>query len=94
MTIVEGLIPADPPAPLSVIENFISVRRDRRKCMFPMCGGWWEKSVNEETTLCVDCVGNEECYIAEIDLGNLRNKVFSFFISLGGNIVLGSVRPK
>ena len=40
MAIVEGLIMADPPAPLSVIEIFYSVMRDRRKCMFPMCGGW------------------------------------------------------
>ena len=91
---VEGSIPADPPAPLSVIEKFYSVRRDWRRCMVPMCGGWWVKSVNEETTRCVDGVDAEECYVAEIDLGDLRDEVVSLFLSSGGNLVLGSVRPE
>ena len=39
MAIVEGSIPSDPPAPLSVIEILYSVRRDWRKCMFSMCVG-------------------------------------------------------
>ena len=62
--------------------------------MFPMCGGWWAKIVNEDTTCCVGGVDAEECYIAEIDLGDLCDEVVSFFLSSGVNTVLGSVRPK
>ena len=61
MAIVEGSTPSDLPAPLSVIELFYSVRRDRRKCMFLMCGCRWSKSVNEETTCCDGGVDAEKC---------------------------------
>ena len=37
--------------------------------VFTCVGGWWAKSVNEETTRCVEGVDVEECYISEIDLG-------------------------
>ena len=94
MAILEGLILTDPPAPLSVIEKSDSIKRYRRKCTFLMCGGWWAKSVNEETTCCVGGVDAEECYVSETDLRDLRNEVVSFFLYLGGNLVLGSVRCK
>ena len=59
-----------------------------------MCGGWWAKIVNEDTTCCVGGVDAEECYIAEIDLGDLCDEVVSFFLSLEGNLVLGSVHSE
>ena len=50
--------------------------------------------MNEDTTCCDGGIDAEECYIADIDLGDLRDEVVSFFLSSGGNLVLGSVRPK
>ena len=52
------------------------------------------KIVNEETSCYVGGVDAKECYVAEIDLGDLRKKVVSFFLSSGVNLVLGSVRPE
>ena len=50
--------------------------------------------MNEETTCCVGGVDAEECYIAEIEIEDLHNKLVYFSLSSGGNLVLGSVRPK
>src|SRR5262245_38578394 len=33
---------------------FTVTRRDMRRCMFPICGGYYVKRVNQETTRCVD----------------------------------------
>ena len=85
---MEGSILADPPAPLSVIEKNYILGKDRCKCMFPMCGGWWGKIVNEEITRCVGGVDANECYVAEIDLGDLHEKVVSVYLFSGGNLVL------
>ena len=62
--------------------------------MCPMCGGWWVKGVNENTTCCVGGIYSKECYVAEIDLGDLRDEMVSFYLSSGRKNVLGSMRPE
>jgi len=44
---------------------FIVTRRDARRCAAPMCGGFFVKRVNEETTKCADGELHEECAILE-----------------------------
>lgn len=47
---------------------FIVTRRDTRKCASPMCGGWFVKRVNNETTVCADGSKAAECYVSAIQL--------------------------
>ncbi len=46
---------------------FVQVRRDFRRCVSPLCGGWWVKRVNYNTTRCADGTYAAECYVADID---------------------------
>ena len=47
--------------------TFYSVRRDRRRCASPMCGGYFVKRVNLSSTRCGDGRWKSECYVAEIN---------------------------
>ena len=42
-------------------------RRDMRKCMAPMCGGWFVAAVNQAQTTCFDGQLADDCYVSEID---------------------------
>jgi hypothetical protein len=50
---------------------FIVTRRDNRKCLSPICGGFFVKRVNEATTVCADGSKQAECYVASIQLGGM-----------------------
>lgn len=50
---------------------FVVTRRDMRKCMAPLCGGYFVKRVNEAKTTCADGTRQVECYVSEIQLGSL-----------------------
>lgn len=45
---------------------FLVTRRDLRKCIAPLCGGWYVKRVNEEKTRCADGTLQDECYVSSI----------------------------
>jgi len=47
--------------------NFYSVRPDYRRCVSPLCGGYFVKRVNQSRTRCVNGRLMSECYVAEID---------------------------
>jgi hypothetical protein len=47
--------------------GYYTVRRDFRKCVSPICGGYFIKQVNLKATPCVDGVFREECYVSAID---------------------------
>ncbi len=51
----------------SSTSTFVRVRPDLRKCMAPMCGGWWVSRVNFSNTKCADGKWARECYVADID---------------------------
>lgn len=53
------------------IRTFYAVRRDFRKCVAPLCGGYWVRRLNTATTRCADGRYEAECYVTEIDLGPL-----------------------
>jgi Kazal-type serine protease inhibitor domain len=50
---------------------FQVTRRDLRKCIQPLCGGFFVKRVNEATTLCADGTSQPECYVASIELNGV-----------------------
>jgi hypothetical protein len=39
--------------------SYVTVRRDFRKCAWPMCGGWWVQDVNRKNP--------KEAYVVELD---------------------------
>lgn len=45
---------------------FIVTRRDYRRCIAPLCGGFFVKRVNEATTTCADGSKQKECYVESI----------------------------
>lgn len=47
---------------------FRVTRPDYRKCMWPMCGGYFIEAVNTDQTLCGDGTYQDECYVADIEL--------------------------
>lgn len=44
--------------------GFYTARQDFRKCISPICGGIFVKSVNKRLTKCADGSRQEECYVA------------------------------
>lgn len=50
---------------------YIVTRQDLRKCMYPMCGGWFVKRVNRALTRCADGKWAKDCHVADLDLAAL-----------------------
>lgn len=48
-------------------DGFYLARRDVRRCVFPLCGGYWVKLANRSTTRCANGRWMRECYVAEMD---------------------------
>lgn len=57
------------PAPAG--PGYFIARRDLRRCVAPICGGFFVSLVNKATTPCVDGSAQAECYVAELDLSGL-----------------------
>lgn len=55
------------PEPLAGSGEYYLVRQDVRRCMSPLCGGYFVKRVNQSRTRCADGRWMRECYVAEID---------------------------
>src|SRR5437763_14453597 len=51
--------------------TYYSARPDLRRCIAPLCGGWWVKRVNRASTQCADGSYASECYVATIDVSGL-----------------------
>jgi hypothetical protein len=50
---------------------YIVTRQDLRKCMYPMCGGWFVKRVNRTLTKCADGMWSKDCHAVDLDLSAL-----------------------
>ncbi len=50
---------------------FMITRRDFRRCISPICGGFYVKRVNEATTLCADGSRQAECYVSSVTYGGI-----------------------
>jgi hypothetical protein len=55
------------PEPLAGGGEYFLVRQDVRRCMSPLCGGYFVKRVNQSWTRCANGRRMRECYVAEID---------------------------
>ena len=67
--------------------GYFTVRPDFRKCLFPLCGGYFVKAVNRTLTPCPDGSLKAECYIASL---NNREK-----LNLSSAVLLqGVIRAK
>ncbi|MGJ5632728.1 DUF6748 domain-containing protein [Nostoc sp. CALU 1950] len=76
--------------------GYYMVRRDFRKCAFPVCGGYFIKQVNLKATPCLDGVFRSECYVSAIDWSSLKVSPYELIkiqnddgsrVILRGNIV-------
>ena len=47
--------------------TYYEVTADLRKCASPLCGGWFLKRLNRDTTICVDGQEAETCYTPVFD---------------------------
>ena len=52
--------------------TYYTVRRDFRKCISPLCGGFFVSKVNHRKTQCADGTLRNECYVADIDWAGSR----------------------
>ncbi|AUB35554.1 hypothetical protein COO91_01442 [Nostoc flagelliforme CCNUN1] len=52
--------------------GYYTIRRDVRRCAFPICGGYFIKQVNLKATPCLDGVFRSECYVSAIDWSSLK----------------------
>ncbi len=50
---------------------FVVTRHDNRKCISPMCGGFFVKRVNQAMTTCADGSKQAECYVSAITLSGV-----------------------
>mmetsp|Transcript_26692 Transcript_26692/g.39655 ORF Transcript_26692/g.39655 Transcript_26692/m.39655 type:complete len:285 (-) Transcript_26692:284-1138(-) len=46
---------------------YYHVEPDHRKCISPLCGGYWVSRVNKQSTICHDHTKSSRCYVADID---------------------------
>jgi hypothetical protein len=74
------------PDPLSTTSTFYTVRADLRRCVSPMCGGYFVKRVNLPTTRCANGRYMDQCYVAEI-LWNGQAEVDARKALLRGNVI-------
>ncbi|MDB4931494.1 MAG: uncharacterized protein JWM10_3978 [Myxococcaceae bacterium] len=51
--------------------SYVRLRHDTRRCVSPVCGGFWVSRVNQRTLRCADGSTANECYVAEVDYSGL-----------------------
>jgi hypothetical protein len=55
------------PRHLNDDASYYTVRQDMRRCVSPLCGGFFVRQVNHPSTRCFDGKISPECYLAEIE---------------------------
>ncbi len=69
---IEIPIPTVPTIPIPTIPGvsplkgtYFTVKPDFRRCVSPICGGWFVSAVNRKIFICPDGSVKQECYVAE-----------------------------
>jgi hypothetical protein len=93
-----------PPTPqmteVAVAEAVLAVTRvDARKCMYPLCGGYFVKAVNAALTRCADGTMAKECHAVELDTRKLgwtpeQQSAFEDALVKGQALVTGALTPQ
>lgn len=52
-------------------EGYFTAAHDTRRCVSPICGGYWVSPVNASSARCVDGTTAARCYVASLDLSGL-----------------------
>jgi hypothetical protein len=70
--------------------TYWTIERDYRKCMYPMCGGYWVERVNRAYTRCADGTWQEKCYVVDLDwtVVDLSDQQISDLESAVGTLLL------
>lgn len=55
------------PGLLAARGDYFLLRQDRRRCISPLCGGYFVRRANQSRTRCGNGRWMSECYVAEID---------------------------
>ena len=64
----ETVADTEEAASLKSTSTYFTVRHDARRCVSPICGGYYVKRLNETHTTCADGSSTTgECYVAEIN---------------------------
>ena len=79
--------------------TYYTITRDFRRCVSPMCGGFWVTRSNRAETVCANGAKADTCYVAELDDANLglAEKDLTALrdaIEHGGAIVRGDLLPQ
>lgn len=74
-------------------------RVDARKCMYPLCGGYFVKAVNAPLTRCADGSLAKECHAVELDTRKLgwtpeQQTAFEASLAKGQALVTGALTPQ
>lgn len=77
---------------------FVTLRPDYRRCVSPLCGGYWVRRVNRSTMRCVDGRYAGECYVGTVDWSglNLSGDALAAFQTLaaqGRAVLRGRIDP-
>ncbi len=86
------------PAPESRDTYMVVTRQDFRKCMYPMCGGYFVKNVNKNMTRCADGTMQKECHAVQLNTVALgwtpeQQAAFEEQLAAGKAMVKGYLEP-
>ncbi|MGH8633382.1 MAG: DUF6748 domain-containing protein [Burkholderiales bacterium] len=75
---------------------YIVTHVDKRKCVSPLCGGWFVKRVNRKLTRCADGNWRRECHVFDLDvsaigLGEEMEQKVEFLWGASHALVRGSI---
>jgi hypothetical protein len=82
------------------VDAVLAVTRvDARKCMYPLCGGYFVKAVNAALTRCADGSMAKECHAVELDTRKLgwtpeQQTAFEASLAKGMALVTGAITPQ
>lgn len=70
---------------------YFSARPDYRKCIAPLCGGYFVKAVNKKLTYCADGTRQSECYVTSINYGGSELEYEQSFNNRTPLLLLGNI---
>lgn len=51
----------------STLPHYVFTRRDYRRCVYPLCGGFFVQQLGQRSTPCADGQWRSECQVVEVD---------------------------
>jgi hypothetical protein len=73
---------------------YFTARPDYRRCVSPLCGGYFVKAVNKKLTVCADGSIRPECYVASIEYGKNPVSAGGSFSNNTPLFLIGEIEPR